>query len=352
MLALRLARPSAFRSLLPRLPSAPRLPRATFGTTTRFQPGYTWRMVKREVHEQDLEEAEDVSHLMTLEELDKTLDPAPYRSGAEVKSLKAGQPIELHPMLDDVNFFYIEPTHSSSPGARLEVRTEDCDIVVGNAYSDPAIDELATSPPCARLVVRMQGDLAADISNPEGVTERGFESMYPHFRPDLQVGRLAKGQPVELHPIIDHIEFYCMCSAKNSVGYAELKGYEEYMGFNGNAYEDPAINDLVTSPPCSRMIVRMQGDLAADINNPQGVTVYDVVEGVARYYERPVSDEAAKYWWRKWGGPRYEDEVVTVDDYLPQHCERPNWDRGPEVQEDGSVLLECLRIYGHNEQHR
>ncbi|PRQ71004.1 hypothetical protein AAT19DRAFT_10544 [Rhodotorula toruloides] len=242
MLALRLARPSAFRSLLPRLPSAPRLPRATFGTTTRFQPGYTWRMVKREVHEQDLEEAEDVSHLMTLEELDKTLDPAPYRSGAEVKSLKAGQPIELHPMLDDVNFFYIEPTHSSSPGARLEVRTEDCDIVVGNAYSDPAIDELATSPPCARLVVRMQGDLAADISNPEGVTVR------------------------------------------------------------------------------------------------------DLLDGVGEYWERPVCDEAAKYLRRWLGDPECDNVVVVERHFQPENRYWAGWTRGPEVQEDGSVLLDCEQI--------
>lgn len=75
MLALRLARPSAFRSLLPRLPSTTLLLRATFSNTTsalqyweEFEPGQTWRMVKREVGEQDLEEAaEDASHLMTLE---------------------------------------------------------------------------------------------------------------------------------------------------------------------------------------------------------------------------------------------------------------------------------------------
>ncbi|BGP35133.1 hypothetical protein JCM10296v2_006963 [Rhodotorula toruloides] len=180
MLALRLARPSAFRSLLPRLPSAPLLPRATFGTDTsgwedreEFQPGQTWRTVKRKAHEQDLEEAaEDASHLMTLEEINKMLDPARYRPGAKVESLKAGQPIELHPMLDDVDFLYIDHTHSCSPGARLEVWTESGDVVSGNAYSDPATEEMATSPPCSRLVVRIRGDVAADIVNVDGVTVR------------------------------------------------------------------------------------------------------------------------------------------------------------------------------------
>ncbi|BGP65706.1 hypothetical protein NBRC10512v2_007091 [Rhodotorula toruloides] len=211
-----------------------------------FEPGQTWRMVKREVGEQDLEEAaEDASHLMTLEELDKMLDPAPYRRGAKVESLKAGQPIELHPMLDDVDFIYIKPTHSCAPGARLEVWTEHGDVVSGNAYSDPAIEEMATSPPCNRLVVRIREDIAADIVNVDGVTVR------------------------------------------------------------------------------------------------------ELLDGVAGFWDRPVSDEVAKYYRRLYDHPADDKNVITEGHFQPIHCSWEGWSKGPEVQEDGSVLLECDEIRGN-----
>lgn len=170
------------------------------------------------------------------------LDPAPYRPGAEVHTLKAGQPIKLHPMIDDIDFLYIHPVQSKTPDARLEIWEEDGDPVAGNAYSGPAVDELATSP------------------------------------------------------------------------------------------------------PCSRMVVRIDGELAANITNPQGVTVRDLLDGVAGYWNKPVGEEAARYYRRLWLYGYFDGEV-KVGDFLPKNHHWEGWTR-PEVQEDGSVLLECTEIRG------
>lgn len=272
MFALRHAGSAAFRCLvLPRTTSLP--PRKAFTHSARrlwceeFPTGMTWRTVKREIYEDDVEAVEEeggesglISREVRLrcallgskqqlkatrvQEFDKMLDPTPFRPGVEVEQLKAGQKIELHPMIYDIDFTYVILTRSKSPGARLEVRDEDGEVTLGNAYSDPAVDELVTSPPCARLVVRLQGDLAADIKNSHGVTVR------------------------------------------------------------------------------------------------------ELLDGVGHFWDRPVSEEVAKYYRRLSLYPTADSDVVKEGHFLPKYSMWEGWSRGTQVQQDGSVLLECDGIRG------
>ncbi|BGP03227.1 hypothetical protein RTBOTA2_006015 [Rhodotorula toruloides] len=159
----------------------------------------------------------------------------------------------------------------------------------------------------------------------------------------------SSGGDVGGHPVFGFIKFHELAArnvraAERPVLHCtmELEHCEpEAMTYvRGNIYEDTVVDELATSPGCTRLRLKFSEEEAGVVENPMGVTIRQVLDLARKHFAKPVADNV-----------RINDPGLShlkwvtgthMVDCLPEDCScYGDW----EVEEDGSVVVDyrCLR---------
>ncbi|BGO93379.1 hypothetical protein JCM10020v2_005059 [Rhodotorula toruloides] len=131
----------------------------------------------------------------------------------------------------------------------------------------------------------------------EFVKSKQFDK--PLFREAPRPGLLTKRMRIELHPLLDGVDFFS--SSQTSACYRT-------MNYESNAFEYAAVKEYATSPACSRMSFRFNHRDFEDVDDPgilavkSGITVKDVLDFLIAFWEKEIQAGWSRDWLYEKGG--------------------------------------------------